>query len=116
MSLKRDYFELHNGFLYKEDSEWKYQQLDEIDIKKWIVIGGVTMLLFNWLAKSYFLMKKMGVKYGDRVRKVEKDSFGKMTDTKGLLVKKDGHAQVFTRSDKNIIRFVKWDADWKKDK
>ena len=72
------------------------------------------MLLYNYFVKSKRLMKKAGVSYGDTVKRIYKNNFGKKVEETGILIKKDGYPQVLIKSQPGITRYVKWTEDWKK--
>lgn len=92
----------------------KNESLQESTLKQWIIVGGIAMLLYNYLAKSKILMKKVGVKYGDIVQRKYKNTFGKNVEEEGLLIKKDGGPMVLIKSQPGITRFVRWTEEWKK--
>lgn len=102
--------------IFKKIFNGKYNKNESINegIKQWIVVGGIAMLLYNYFVKSKRLMKKAGVSYGDTVKRIYKNNFGKKVEETGILIKKDGYPQVLIKSQPGITRYVKWTEDWKK--
>lgn len=90
------------------------KNLNEVSISQAVVVGGIGLLIYNWLTKTKGSMKKTGIKFGDTVTRKTKNAFGKMTKESGVVVNRDGYAQVLIKNENGITRYVRWDSTWKK--
>ena len=83
-------------------------------MKKYILIGGLLWLTRKWFMRANRMLRKNGLRYGDKVVKEWIDSWGRSKKISGLLIKKDGIPRVFldkSISGKNVIN---WNESFQK--
>jgi len=83
-------------------------------MKKYILIGGLLWLTKKWLMRSGRMLRKNGLKYGDRVIKKSIDPWGKVKLISGLLLKKDGIPKVYLDKAISGKNLVSWDESFQK--
>ena len=83
-------------------------------MKKYILIGGIFWLAKKWLMRSGRLLRKNGLKYGDKVIKEFTDKWGRDKKITGVLIKKDGIPKVFLDKSISGKNLVSWDESFQK--
>jgi len=99
--------------LIKEDGKYI---LSEMSIFKYIVVGGIVWSFLKWKNSSERLMKKNGLKYGDKVKKYATSSIGQEIEISGTIIQRNGIPKV--KLDKSIggRTIINWDTNFIKNK